>query len=255
MKLFRAFVILLVLVFCGCKERIIHNLSEEEANRYLARLHSGSIEAEKERLPDTTWAIAVPKGEVVQAIQFLSDSRVLPKRSRVGAEARGLISSRAEERFRFERAMSEQIADTISAIDGILEARVHLNLAPRDPLFGRQISKNHKSSASVLAIVSEGVSVEKEQLQGLVSGAAGIEMEAVSILIQAVGERVEALSPVTANIAEASFPVLPSSNERSALVLFFVGLLLIVVGALLSVRIIKTRFSTKVPKLSLSAGG
>ena len=60
------------------------------------------------------------------------------------------------------------------SVDGILEARVHLNIPPVDPLFGRKIQQI-AGSASVLLVREDNLSISIEEVASLVSGASGID--------------------------------------------------------------------------------
>jgi type III secretion protein J len=46
----------------------------------------------------------------------------------------GFVSSPLEERARLMHALSQEIANTISSIDGVVMARVHLSVPEKDPL-------------------------------------------------------------------------------------------------------------------------
>ncbi len=170
------------LVLTGCKEQIIHNLSESEANRLLTRLDEAKIESEKVKQADGKWALAVEKGQVVVAIKFLSDARMLRAESVAISESGSVLSSREEQRFRYERALSKEIESTLSSIDGVLESRVHLNMAPLDPLLGN-VLPNSKGTASVLVVALQQFTLGKDEISALVSGASGIEIAGISVLI------------------------------------------------------------------------
>jgi len=57
----------------------------------------------------------------------------------------GFVSSPLEEQARLNHAMSQEIANTISSIDGVVMARVHLSMPEKDPL----ADKAPPASASV----------------------------------------------------------------------------------------------------------
>ena len=68
----------------------------------------------------------------------------------------------------------------MSAMLGVLEARVHLNLPETDPLFGTR--KESTGSGSVLLVVDARYVAKDEEISGLVSGAAGIPAAKVAVL-------------------------------------------------------------------------
>jgi type III secretory pathway lipoprotein EscJ len=175
-----------VFILCflsACRETIVHDLAEFDANRLVTRLGSSAIEATKIKQPDGRWAIEVPKSETIRSLRLLDDRRLLRAGSTLPERA-GITASREEQRFLLERGLSRELESTLASIDGILEARVHLNLPPVDPLFGTPV-KNGSSSASVLLLAVPGIAITRESVIALVSGASGVDPNRISVLISA----------------------------------------------------------------------
>ena len=173
---------LFFLLLTGCDEQIIHDLSEQDANRVLSRLSSADLGAHKVIQSDGRWAIAVPKDFIVPALSFLETNRVLsPRSSQNNLSAKGgLIPSREEQWFRYERSVSQSIEDSLAAIVGVLEARVHLNLPETDPLFGTK--KAESGTGSVLLLIDQRFSSSNEDISALVGGAAGVVPSRITVL-------------------------------------------------------------------------
>lgn len=166
----------------GCEEQILHDLSEQDANKVLSRLSAGNLEATKVLQSDGRWAIAVSRDAIIPTLAYLDTNRVLSPRSSVASIGgkSGFVPSREEQWFRYERSMSVSIEDSLSSMLGVLEARVHLNLPETDPLFGTR--KENTGSGSVLLVVDSRYVAKDEEISSLVSGAAGIPAEKVAVL-------------------------------------------------------------------------
>jgi hypothetical protein len=111
-----------------------------------------------------------------------------------------LVSSREEQWFRYERSVAQSIEGSLSTMQGVLEARVHLHLPESDPLFGTR--RDDRGSGSLLMVVDSRFVAKDEELASLVAGAAGITATNVRVLRSvaptAHGERpkqVTALAP------------------------------------------------------------
>ncbi len=178
------------LLLTGCRERIVHNLTEAEANRILAKLYGIQANPEKVPQPDGRWAIALPRSQSLKAMKYLEDSRLLREADEAPAGS-SMISSREEQRFKYERAASSEIERTLSSIENVLQARVHLNLPPRDPFLGRPLSPSEPGSASVLLVTSLPFAMPLDDIRSLVAGAAGIDVADVAVVIStaAVGAK------------------------------------------------------------------
>lgn len=174
--------LILILSCLGCKDELIHNLSETDANRVITALHDQEIEVSKVAQPDGRWSIEVASSDSIRALKLLNQTRLIKGTETVSRERASVISSREDQRFQFERSLSEEIERTVSNLPGALEVRVHLNMPLVDPLFGHKLSKD-EGSGSVLLIAEHDSQIQKEEVASLVSGASGIPAAKISVLI------------------------------------------------------------------------
>ncbi|MDD7805824.1 MAG: type III secretion inner membrane ring lipoprotein SctJ [Endozoicomonas sp. (ex Botrylloides leachii)] len=119
------------LFLMGCKIELYSGLNEKEGNEMLAILLDGGINAEKLQDKDKNLTLMVSTDDVSKAIrllksygypreQFSSIGDIFPKE--------GLISSPTEEKARYTYSMSQELSSTLSMIDGVITARVHVVL-------------------------------------------------------------------------------------------------------------------------------
>jgi type III secretion protein J len=139
---------LLLALLCACKGDLYTNQTEGSANEMLAVLLPAGIEAEKSSPDGKTWTIAVEQDQMGQSLELLHANGLpaLPH-TNLGEMFKkdGLISTPTEERVRFIHGVSEELAETLSTIDGVIVARVHVVLPNNDPL----AEQMKPSSASV----------------------------------------------------------------------------------------------------------
>ncbi|QHD04949.1 MULTISPECIES: type III secretion system inner membrane ring lipoprotein SctJ [Pseudomonas] len=131
-----------VLMLSGCGESVeLHrNISEQEANEVIAELADKQIRAQKIPGKDGV-AVRVKANDISRAVRTL-DAAGLPRtaRSTLGDIFRkeGVISTPLEERARYIYALSQELESTLSNIDGVIVARVHVVLpervAPGEPV-------------------------------------------------------------------------------------------------------------------------
>lgn len=165
----------------ACQEEILHDLSEREANKVIRHLNVANLTSTKVQQPDGRWAIAVDRGEIVSALAHLDTQRVLSQRDGLAQPSKGsIIPSREDQRFRYERALATSIEESLAAIPGVLEPRVHINMPDQDPLFPAHDART--GSGSVLLVVDASYGASDHEISALVAGAAGISREAVRVL-------------------------------------------------------------------------
>jgi type III secretion protein J len=153
----RASLGLVVVLLAACGEQELYaQLSQRQANEMTAVLRSSGIEAEKKQRDGGTFAVLAPRESFSPAMEVLR-AHGLP---REGYDTLGQVfkkegfgSSPLEDRARLNHALSQEIANTLSSIDGVITARVHLSLPERDPLADKPLP----SSASVFIKHRAGV--------------------------------------------------------------------------------------------------
>ncbi|HRJ54062.1 MAG TPA: type III secretion inner membrane ring lipoprotein SctJ [Candidatus Thiothrix moscowensis] len=141
--------LLAVMLLAGCKTELYSNLDEQDSNAMLAILLDNGIDAAKTGDKKAgTYFLHVADSSIPQAINLLKEHGYPREKAATIGELfkkDGLISSPLEERARFIFALSQSVQETLSQIDGVLIARVHVVLPENNPL-GDQITP---SSASV----------------------------------------------------------------------------------------------------------
>jgi type III secretion protein J len=133
----RALLLLSILALAGCKQAIYTQLNETEANDVLLTLIRGGIEAEKRVTDDKQFAVYVRDADVATSIELLrADAQPAQRFSSLGDvfDRNGLISSPTEERMRYIHGLQQELSHTLSEIDGVVVARVHIVVPAHDAL-------------------------------------------------------------------------------------------------------------------------
>ena len=126
------------LLFSGCeKETTLHSgWAEQQANLVMAALLDDGIDCHKTPGEEGTWNVMVDESRFAAAVNLL-ERKGLPRRAHQGIgevfKKTGMISSPSEERIRFMDALAQDLSRTISGIDGVIDARVHVVLPENDP--------------------------------------------------------------------------------------------------------------------------
>ena len=128
---------LIVLALAGCKTELYTNLTEIDANNMLALLINSKIGAEKiANKKDGTYSLSIDESQLPKAVVLLKEHGYPKEKiANVGDMFKkdGLISSPLEERARYIFALSQSVQETLSQIDGVLIARVHVVLPENNP--------------------------------------------------------------------------------------------------------------------------
>ena len=222
---------LVALCLAACAVPVAGGLEEADANRIVVALDRVSIEASKEADPavEGKFHVVVQKDEAARAIATMQGEE-LPRPRAPGVldaiDKAALVPSAAEEHAQLVAGMAGDLERTLESIDGVLTARVHLNVSAPDPLSG---AATPKATASVL-VEHRGVAPPLSEapvarlIAGGVPGLAAADVAVVMIArplpVRAPGSEMGHVGPIA--VAHASMRLLQ---------LALVGLL-ILVGAL-----------------------
>lgn len=228
--------LLLVLLLAGCKSQLYTGLNEREGNDMLALLLSSGIPATKELNKDLQLTLFVPNEEVARSIHLLrSNGYPRDKFSSVGDifPKEGLISSPIEERARYTYSMSQELSSTLSMIDGVVTARVHVVL-PRESNGARE--NPYPSSAAVFIKYSPDLVLSGfiPKVKTLVSNSIeGLSLDKITVTLFPSGT----VSSVTGSYAPASeldsvLTVEVSPETKGRLVLLISGMAVLLLLAI-----------------------
>lgn len=187
------------LVLAGCQTELYRGLTQKDANEMVAVLVRAGIEAKREQVDPTTYSIMVPEEQLAAAVEALQRAGLPRETFRSLGDVfpgDGLIVSPYEQRIRTMFALNQEIGHTLTSIDGVMNARVHIVLPDLDL---RGVPMN-KPSASVLVHHRPGMDTAElaTRIRLLVAnGVQGLNFRDVAVAFFPVGgETPQAAAPV-----------------------------------------------------------
>lgn len=175
----------LALLLAACGEQVLYSdLSERQANELVAALRVEGLPADKQSR-DGKFAVSTSAEQFAPAMRLLA-AKGLPRESfdTLGKvfKREGFVSSPLEERARLQHAMSQEIANTLAQIDGVVTARVHLVVPERNPL----ADKPQPAAASVFIKhrPDRDLAAQATQIKALVvNGVPGLAYDNVTVAL------------------------------------------------------------------------
>ncbi len=190
--------IVLLLGACSSRVELLSQVSESQANDVIAALAGQGISAEKVSGKEGAMSVQVSEDRIARAIEIIRAAG-LPREPFASMgdvfKKDGLISSPTEERARMVFALSQELSATISKIDGVIYAQVHVVL-PEHAGFGES---GNPSSAAVFIKYQDTASLDEvvPQIRRLVANSIpGLTYDKVSVeLVPSAPQGVSAAVP------------------------------------------------------------
>ena len=214
----------------GCAVPVAAGLEEGDANRVVVALDQAGVDATKEADPgvEARFRVMVPRDDAARALATMADEQLPRPKSRglLDAADRGqLVPSQAAEHAQLVAGLSGELERTLSGIEGVLAARVHLNVPARD---GLALGPSTKATASVL-VEHRGTTppLAADSVQRLVAGGApGLVAADVVVVFIAHPAR-----PASARLDVAHVgPIAVARGSMNTLKLALAGLVLVVLA-------------------------
>jgi type III secretion protein J len=184
-RIFTSLLLTLLLGACSRPLELMSSIPEAEANDVMAALQNEGIHADKVSGKEGMVGITIESAAVGRAVDLLR-SKGLPHQRYAGMgqvfKKEGLISSPLEERARYLYALSQELGATLSQIDGVVVARVHVVLPER----GSAGDPSMPSSAAVFIKYQDGYNLDvlQPQIRRLVNNSIpGLTPDKVSIVL------------------------------------------------------------------------
>jgi type III secretion protein J len=173
----------LALFVAGCQVPLYDSLPAKQGNQVLALLLDNGIDASKTTDKGGTVSISVDKADVAAAVDLL-DRNGLPRDefTNLGTvfQQKGLVSSPLVERVRYSYGLSQSIAETLTQIDGVLTARVHVVL-PEAATTG-QDAEAASAAVFIRYRAGAGIADDVPQIKQLVQNSIeGLSYEKISV--------------------------------------------------------------------------
>ena len=160
-------------MLAACAVPVAGGLDDSEANRVFVALDRASVDAVKEQDPtgEGKWRVTVARDDLPRALSVMREED-LPRREPPGvidAVGKGsLVPSEAAEHAQLVAGIAGELERSLEGIDGVLKARVHLNVPAPSPL---RDAPPARGTAGVL-VEHRGATppVSAESIQRLVAG-------------------------------------------------------------------------------------
>lgn len=178
-------------LLAGCKSEVYQGLTEAQANSMMSVLLKNGIAPEKTAGKEG-YSIAVESREVARTLELMRENNLpRPDFENMGQifAAKGMISSSTEEEARLTYALSQELAETFSQIDGVLTSRVHVVLGRKDIGTGESTPA---SAAVFLRHTPDSLAPNLvARIQTLTANAVpGLDRERVSVMLVPVRETI-----------------------------------------------------------------
>jgi type III secretion protein J len=171
-----AFAVAALLLLGGCKVDLYSKLQEREANLIVATLLRSGLSADRVEMKDGSITVRVEQNSFAGAVTLLNTAGLPRAKFQTMGEIfsnEGLVASPTEERARFIFALSQELSRTVSEIDGVVSARVHVVLPRNDPLRQDQMPSSasvfikHDPRAQVTALLPQIKTLIADGVEGL----------------------------------------------------------------------------------------
>ncbi|MEM7620390.1 MAG: type III secretion inner membrane ring lipoprotein SctJ [Pseudomonadota bacterium] len=180
----------LTLALSGCKEILYSDIPERDINMMVMLLEKNGISARRQKDDEKNFSLLVDGSNFTEAVKVLSAEGYPKKKFKTFGDifsSDTIVKTPFEQRARFIHALNEELSKSLSEIDGVVSARVHV-MIPEKTRFG---TKTDKATAAVMILHNQGAdmySLQPKIKQFVAHSVSGVSYENVSIVIMPSGQ-------------------------------------------------------------------
>ena len=157
-KMKRLILVIAMMTLVACKADLYTGKSEQEANEMITILQDAKVDVDKVTGLKGTVNVRVASDQIGKAVAILKKNGYpKDKYESLGDvfSGDGLLSTPLEEKARYLYAVSQQLSETLSNLDGVLTARVHVVLPTVD-----EVTKETTNFASASVFIKHYDKIE-----------------------------------------------------------------------------------------------
>jgi len=225
----------------GCNVPVAAGLDENDANRIVVALDHSDIDGDKEPDPSVEgkFRVVVARDDVARALKAMRDEE-LPRPKPQGVleamDKGSLVPSAQAEHAQMVAGLAGDLERTLESVDGVLSARVHLNLPAPDPL--RDKAPDKATASVLLEHRGSTAPLTTEAVQKLVAGGVnGLQPSEVAVVTVSRAAPAEAHESQLAHVG----PIAVARSSSRTLQLSVAGLLALVLALMTSSVLLYTR--------------
>ena len=170
---------LIILLFAGCQEVLVNNLSEAQSQRLCSVLAEKGIEFERELDSSGNWRIYVEKKHFRPALLLLKHNYLLADRNDPGLVEPSAFSTSLERKVHLQRLREQEIQHVLENLPGVVQARLLLSPAGDT---GLKRSKNLQCG-SLIVFANPLLQATPKQLRQIVAGATGLSARCLRTVV------------------------------------------------------------------------
>lgn len=192
LRLFSLFILAVILGGCAAQTAVVSNVNEREANEIVVILASKGINATKVATTSTSatatttiagYDIMVPANQITDALAILNQAGLPHMKGTTLLDlfgTAGLVPSDLQDKIRYQEGLSEQLANTIRKMNGIIDANVQITFPQEEgtgPAMTASVYVKHRG------ILDNPNSLLVTKIKRLVSSALpGLSIDNVSVI-------------------------------------------------------------------------
>ena len=185
----RLLAIALAATLFGCSVPVAVGLDESDANRVVMALDHAGVDATKEvdATTEGKFRITVARDDAPRALSAMSDEELPRPKSKGVLDAldKGqLVPSQKAEHAQFVSGLAGDLERTLTGLDGVLSARVHLNVPEQNPL--RDVAPERATASVLLEHRGANPPISENEVQRIVAGGVrGLSADNVAVVMVA----------------------------------------------------------------------